>query len=774
MSRYLVTSGSNYNPLSYAEIAAPLESMATAQNEAADAYDALGMQTQALSNYITDNDPEVKAAYDNYMNTLTQLQNNLWDNGVNAGTRRQLAAARAGYAKDIAAIDSAIKRRQDASKLYREARLKDPSLVQGADPSRDSLDLYFHNDTYGTDWYSYSGDQFMKEVQADAKNRVNEIIGKDSYYSGRDPNLPGWMLQVITEGFSSDDVNQARDVAAAMMNGADIEDASKGKRGGARILGQVLYDHMNSTGAMKANLDPNELNRLLNYGASGLSAAIGETKFNNLQDYAWQYSHNPSYSGRGRSGSGSKTEKPFTPYNVNPTIIESENEMTADISSRMSNSSFGAYRNGATSSIAVPGQDDGTGMSMQTFRNANEATGYIYHTPGRDRLLDAGIDIAIDPGRKTKKNPVDLNGQMMRVVKMNSIDASDRSALEEYDLPDNSDGVVEVSSDGGETWSISPKKTVTYNKERQEWLNHIDNIKKANPGKKLEDFAMSPDEEESLRKKYNLDPDLNWRDIESALYVLGGGWTTSDAVYADMDTKDELERTRNKIAETYWDNRNSKTGRTTNRFMAHKVGSNTHLDLAATLTTDKDGHLNTDNIIAVKISPENMRNGEITLTLSNGSRIVVSNEYLGGDVSNNLNSKIPGTNLTLGSAIDQVMKPIFDPQAVLTNKGFDADDWRQMIWTLLYDKNNPEQSLRMMNAYGLYDDNAYLKVIDPKEVVRNPERLRLLYMLAVGLLDMKTGVIRDERATHRYQTAQNTSQKPMQFVESGYNTPEEQ
>ena len=79
MPKYLVTSGSHYEPFSYNELVAPIAQMQEAHNAAQDAYDALNLDTESLRRYITDNpeDANAKALYDNYIDKLTTLQQNL-------------------------------------------------------------------------------------------------------------------------------------------------------------------------------------------------------------------------------------------------------------------------------------------------------------------------------------------------------------------------------------------------------------------------------------------------------------------------------------------------------------------------------------------------------------------------------------------------------------------------------------------------------------------------------------------------------------------------
>ena len=111
MAKYLVTSGSSFEPFTYYQLVKPIAQMAEAHRSAQDAYDTITTESEALRRYIEQepNDSAARSMYNNYMNRLNSLQQNLWDNGYTAQTRRDLSAARAGYASDITRLGTAVK-----------------------------------------------------------------------------------------------------------------------------------------------------------------------------------------------------------------------------------------------------------------------------------------------------------------------------------------------------------------------------------------------------------------------------------------------------------------------------------------------------------------------------------------------------------------------------------------------------------------------------------------------------------------------------------------
>lgn len=285
MAKFIVTNDSYFQPFTYDDLVKPLQQMTEAHNTAADAYDQLSLETEALNRYISNNpdDQQARVLYDNYINKLNTLKDNLWNRGYNMGTRRDLSSARASYASDILRLQAAVRARQERSKEYWDARHKNPELVAGFDPGISGLDNYLNDDRYGQDWYSYNGTQFINEVATEAKARAAELLNQ---YIGK-ADAPGYLTYIQKQGFSNADVNKAgsiaREVLAGRMNLNDVDDSA------AKLLAGVLVSRMNSTGAVSGkNLSTGEYDRLLNYGISGLAQGVGEMNAKLIDDKVWE------------------------------------------------------------------------------------------------------------------------------------------------------------------------------------------------------------------------------------------------------------------------------------------------------------------------------------------------------------------------------------------------------------------------------------------------------------------------------------------------------
>ena len=289
MSKYIVTSDSYFQPYSYDEMIKPLQQMTEAHNAAADVYDQLSMETEALGRYISQNEDDemARGMYENYMNKLNTLQENLWNRGYSFGTRKDISSARAAYAKDITRLDTAIKTRQAQSDKFWDYAHTHPEAVMGFDPGLSGLDNYLKDDNYGKNWFTYNGKQFAEEVATDLSARA---AGLQQSYIDRGMKVPGYLEYVINEGFSNSQVDKGGELARKLVNGEQVN--MKDYDEVHQLIAGVLIDHLNKTGASPGeggNISKDQFDRLFNFGMYGASQSVKAPKRQMLGDKQWDY-----------------------------------------------------------------------------------------------------------------------------------------------------------------------------------------------------------------------------------------------------------------------------------------------------------------------------------------------------------------------------------------------------------------------------------------------------------------------------------------------------
>ena len=293
MPKFIVTSGSHFQPFTYDEMVKPLMQMAEAQNSAQDAYDLLSMETAALEDYLTENEDDAMARglYNNYRQRLESLQNNLWGNGYTPQTRRDLALARTGYAQDIKGkLQNNIERRQAQSKAYWDMKHANPDMVMGRDPGSFGLDNYIQDPNFGNNWFAYSAKQFESEVGAEVEARAKGMLAdlQDPNNVKKNPRLEAILTRVINQGVT----NQETVLANAVVD--DVYQLDENARrqyylehstpDAVVIMSEALINRYNATGINDSDVIPSERKRLLDRGKAGFAKGVMQPKVDDIKD----------------------------------------------------------------------------------------------------------------------------------------------------------------------------------------------------------------------------------------------------------------------------------------------------------------------------------------------------------------------------------------------------------------------------------------------------------------------------------------------------------
>lgn len=527
MPRYLVTQGSLFDPFTYQELAAPIKNMAEIHRQTQDAYDTLSMETEALRNYITDNpeDAKAKEMYDNYINSLNTLQENLWNNGYSAQTRRDLAKARAGYASDITRIQKAIENRQARSNEYWETWHQNPDYVRGADPGLSGLDNYLADDLYGRDYYSYSGNNFMKEIAAEAEARKNELL--------RDPKIlkagkvPGYITRLIETGYTNEEVNAAYNaIRAAIFSGENgeigidsfapvIEALSKREDNSATLAG-VLAAGLESTGAL-GNIDKYQMQRLLDYGRKGLAAAVGKPEIKDFDDlYFRQNLQLDTYNKQKLidnlySGSGDD-ENPRSGYLMDRTYNRLVSGNAAKMSKFIGKNFTDKYSDGSGNAVTVH-LKDAFGRPMLATDAAQMGL-QVYNTEGR-RDVQAkmpGIDVALpgfDRNQTWDSGQVSDDGRFRTASIKNLLGKGYEEDLQAAkDAGYGRNDVIILEADGKGGWKFHQDASAYYNAAKahhEDEVAYVRNLNLQDNGLDIYDYAVSPTRMQEIKKEQGLE-----------------------------------------------------------------------------------------------------------------------------------------------------------------------------------------------------------------------------------------------------------------------------
>lgn len=241
MAKYLVTSGSKFEPMSYDDLVKPLMQATEAHKETQAAYDELAANAESIGQMIgtgpgSDN---ARAMYENYMTSLNSYVDDLYKNGYDISAMRGLSSMRAQYGKNITGIANALERRRKVSEALWEMGQKDRSLLTEFDPSAMGLDNWLSNPEY-TGPKTQSGIYLQQLTEESAKNFKNMIdrqikegkLGNGQYwgfdiYQGATPQQIAAAKEAFINGSGpSEDivVNGLVDIMRGVYNDSGVAD----------------------------------------------------------------------------------------------------------------------------------------------------------------------------------------------------------------------------------------------------------------------------------------------------------------------------------------------------------------------------------------------------------------------------------------------------------------------------------------------------------------------------------------------------------------------
>ncbi len=704
MSKYIVTSDSHFLPHSYEDMIKPLQQMTEVHNAAADAYDTLSMETEALRNYISENegDARAKAMYDNYVAKLNALQDNLWNRGYSLGTRRDLSAARAAYASDIKRIQDAVKARQERSKEYWDARHNHPELVTGFDPATGGLDPYLDDSEYGRNWFSYNGTQFATEVGADLKARAADL---QQSYINKGLGVPGYLEYVIKNGFTNNDINGGAELARRMLAGDT--NINRGDYDDIQIMvADVLMNNLQRTGANPAaggNITPEEYNRLLNFGILGASQSILPDDRKIIDDKVWEQQQKinlEAYKHR-LSNPNPQPNEPAVHRELIREQIEAPGAAEA-AAQRASIYDTAQYEGGNTIPISLP---DGNVIELHNTDEAREA---LMSEKARKFNEATGLDVTKDASRKKEfKQTGSYKGAPIMAEKAAVWDWLKKGV-------GIGDTIIKQKVNG--RWVYNAGLTEKWNEAERAQRQYNKQVESLNPGKKVSELGLTSQEAQQIRMKNPSIPagvpDSDLIYVERSMNPVGE-YLGVPIVYNNDD--DDL---RQNLANTIAINVDSKQGQGktgVNGFYrisddGYSVGKENVLSgksgLASVFAVDNDGNIKPESIRAIYVLPQDIKNGKVNVRINTTKgKFMTDISTLGNDLDSAMNPMI-------SELIEKALLPISNAKDVLDVNNPADLNWDNFVYQYLY--------LSGYNIPIVQRSDGKLYPATAKEVARNP------------------------------------------------------
>ena len=680
MPRFIQTKSSHFEPFSYEQLVAPITRLQDVHDETQNAYDQLSMDTKALEQYLSsDNDKDIRAKelYNDYLEKLNTLQDNLWTNGVTAQTRRDLSAARASYAGNIVRLQKAIQDRQNRSKEYWDYRHSNPTAIMGEDPGKSDLDSYLNDANFGSNWFSYSGKDFTQEVAADAKSRAKELLNNYNERTDvqKDPRLIGYLTRIVQKGYTGEEVQRAGDAAYKAIINDDYSylDNLSGAEG---ILANVLISHINSSGA-RGKVSNEELSRLFEYGRTGLSGAIGDTDVNVLSDKQWEFAKSLSLSSAKSTGKpGVKTSSTGggSSYSIDDVSVFLKANNANDITKNIAKHYIDPFKE----PIIVS--------------NPNGQTSVIASPKDAEKVIDSlgGSDIknkfAIDPTNIKEgiyNMPDEIGGTTrIKLVETPVSDFDPSFVFEPY--------VIQKENEKGK-WVKDKALTDEFNRMNKEYQDNYSKFRKDNPGIKLNELIISESDRKALEKAGGISSEYGRISDEDLPYVLSTKAKIGNVTPAVIaGPGEDMESTRKNYAARIIESfarapKNSKGTVDKNSEVAfyaingYGIDNKGEGDIAKVFGLKKNGTnevINPEAVTSISVLPEDLKENRVRATI-NGKVWGINPSMLG----NNMDVQLKA----LREPVDLMMLPIFNPERALNLSDEEAAQWVVTTSALLGD-----------------------------------------------------------------------------------------
>ena len=752
MAKYLVTNSSYFEPFTYDQITAPLREMAEMHRASQDAYDQYTMESEALRHYLDSEpeDSEARAMYDSYMSKLERLQNNLWSNGYNSQTRRDLSAARAGYASDITRLGNAIQTRQKRSEAFNEYKKQHPDAIMSEDPGLSSLDEYLKNDRYGLDYYAYSGDKLSNEIATELLAKGRELANDPELMN---MNLPGYYFLKTNKGFTNEQLSKAMSAVRAEWNG-DRGAALSSLDPIEKIAADTIKSNISRTGA-SYSVTRNEFDKLLDYAEHGASMATVEPTIEHLNDQQFAYDMQDRNNARSAQRSlyaqkemyklqhpeefdenGNRRLKadPNAPAYVVPSFYVYQQGDDADKLVTKFNKKFNKISPENPVSITF---EDGT---TKEYTDSNELAEAVKETKGAEYLRNVmGISVTDKPARRKKDMVVhsvqDPSGRVINFV----LSYPTKEEREKYPLYKKDTIVLREIDKNGKPGKIEQDLTSFYMEKMTAHNSELRKTLERNGIEDIDEYTLSAKDENRIRKDKNIPstvPSKYLRTIEKMdisldeLKVPPIVGPSNEAVLRDYALN---------IVNSYYANSGNPKSR---KYPIYKVNKDGR-------TYDKKNPLNLKNVLNIKdnthdidgsggitsisATPEDILNGMLRIVVA-GKGTYVIDSHLVDDVTSDGVER-------MRMLLPEIYKPFSDPVGTFS-QGDDASS--ETLYRNLYNMN-PAYVSDIEDVEDIYTRTL-------KDVINSDESRDEYYGLIVRLI---ADAFKKDYEVHAYLNAQH-------------------
>lgn len=234
MANYFATKTAQFKPFSYQEMLAPIKAYQDAYNALETEMSNLDIMAGDVASKLTQNpkDAKLRETYNKFQTDMQSAMNELYNNGYNSTTRKQLAKLKARYTKELNPINEAYQAYQEDQKYLNKMTIEHPELI--IKNKKVSISDYMHGNRPSLSGINTNElrDEALKIAEQQASRTYKEdptwtpiaggrALERSSYIGLKDEDFTKAMIEIQSGNITSDRAKLIKESIDSVLGSVD-------------------------------------------------------------------------------------------------------------------------------------------------------------------------------------------------------------------------------------------------------------------------------------------------------------------------------------------------------------------------------------------------------------------------------------------------------------------------------------------------------------------------------------------------------------------------
>lgn len=234
MANYFATKTAQFKPFSYQEMLAPIKAYQDAYNALETEMSNLDIMAGDVASKLTQNpkDAKLRETYNKFQTDMQSAMNELYNNGYNSTTRKQLAKLKARYTKELNPINEAYQAYQEDQKYLNKMTIEHPELI--IKNKKVSISDYMHGNRPSLSGINTNElrDEALKIAEQQASRTYKEdptwtptaggrALERSSYIGLKDEDFTKAMIEIQSGNITSDKAKLIKESIDSVLGSVD-------------------------------------------------------------------------------------------------------------------------------------------------------------------------------------------------------------------------------------------------------------------------------------------------------------------------------------------------------------------------------------------------------------------------------------------------------------------------------------------------------------------------------------------------------------------------